>query len=68
MQVRNKWWILIILVIVGMWVPKKVLAQGSEDPCLGTPWGGEWAGPGICIPYACPGEDPPPTGMSVGAG
>ncbi len=67
MQVRFKLWILIILVIVGMVVPGKVLAQGDLDPCIGTPCGGEWAGPGICIPDPCPG-DPPPTGMSVGAG
>ncbi len=45
MQVRNKWWILIILVIVGMVVPGRVLAQsGGDDPCLGTQCGGEWAG------------------------
>lgn len=64
MQVRYRRWILIILVMVGMLVPGKVLAQGGGDPCLGFACGGEWAGPGICIPYACP-QDPPPPGSTA---
>ncbi len=67
MKVRFSGWIFIIFLIVGIFVPGKVLAQApGGNPCDGAQCGGEWAGPGICIPYACPGDPPPPDNTSCG--